>query len=262
MQRTPSKAKHSTLPTQLGLGVKNGPERMAWAIHAAQLEDRLIDTDDAINAFNALLHQAVLDPVAPGWPEATQLFNKYYGMPSLVFYSYEHEGVRFLRAILGREGTRMGCPLGSLGFDLAMHHFVYRRLAADYKTDEVTLRALTDDLVRLWRTPEGDDPAEWKLLYARVAAFKVDYDTLANPIGIFRHPAKSALVLPTHAPPPNLPSLNVAAGTTISGRPFAYTQEYIDADLTNRLKIATARVDDVLTLAVSEPAIATKMLVL
>jgi len=34
------KAKKSTLPVQLGLGVKNGPERMTWAIFAAQEDIR------------------------------------------------------------------------------------------------------------------------------------------------------------------------------------------------------------------------------
>ena len=261
--KTPSgaKAKSSTRPTQLGLGIKHGPERMAWALHAAQLEDRLIDTDDAINAFNALLRQAVLDAVAAGWPEATQLFNKYYGLPSIVFYAYEHDGARFLRAILGREGMRMGCPLGSLGFDLAMHEFVYRRLAADYKSDEVTLRALTDDLVRMWRTPPDDDPSAWTALYARVASFKVDYDGLANPIGIFRHPGKSALVLPPRAPQPAHPTLTVTTGTTLAGRPFG-SPEYVEAGLAKRLLSATARIDDVLTLADAEPAVAAKVLIL
>jgi hypothetical protein len=259
-----TKAKCSTLPIQLGLGVKNGPERMAWAIFAAQAEDRAIDSDDAISAFNDLMRQAVLDGVAAGWSEATQLFNKYYGMPSIVFYSYEHEGSRFLRIILGREGVRMGCALGSLGFDLTMHHFVYRQLAAQYKSDEVTLRALTDDLVRLWRTPPTDDQVAWDALYERIAAFKADYDNLANPIGIFRHPGKSALVLPPRAPLPGhhlAGKLTVAPGTTISGRPFAYSSSYVCDRVQARLKIATKRIVDVLSLADFEPAIATKMLI-
>jgi len=123
------------------------------------------------------------------------------------------------------------------------------------------MRALTDDLVRVWRAPSGDDPAEWEALYARIATFKVDYDRLTNPIGIYRHPGKSALVLPPRAPSHSQPTLTTATGTTIAGRPFG-TPDYVQGGLEKRLAFATSRITAVLTLADVEPAIAAKMLIL
>ena len=81
-------AKTHVAPIQLGLGVKAGPERLAWLAHSAYQQGKINDTDDVVNAFNNLKRQAVLDAAFAQWPEATQLFNMYYGKPSIAIFFF------------------------------------------------------------------------------------------------------------------------------------------------------------------------------
>ena len=122
----------SVHPVQLGLGAKGGPERLAWTAQSVLARGGIVDTDDAVNAFNEIRRKSVLEAVSLRWPEGTQLFNKFYGLPSFALLGYSDEGHSFLRVILGQEGVRIGCPLGSFGFDLTADHFVYAPLAALY----------------------------------------------------------------------------------------------------------------------------------
>jgi hypothetical protein len=70
------------------------------------------------------------------WPEAGHLFNTFYGMPSPVLYKYnDDEGQACVRVIWSQEDTRMGCVLGSMGFDITMEYFVY-----NVQTPEGTLQ--------------------------------------------------------------------------------------------------------------------------
>lgn len=266
--KTPSalRAKASLSPIQLGLGVSGGPDRMAWLAHKTLEEGGVVDVDDAVSAFNELKRQAVLDATKIRWSEGMQLVNKYYGMPSIVLFAYYKDGQLYLRVILGREGVRMGCPLGSFCFDLTLDHFVYSKLAEEYKDDEVVLRALTDDLARFWKGPgDPENPESWEKVYDRIASFKADYDRLANPIGIFRHAEKSAVVLPVGAPLPiclirsNGISLQLAEGVVIAGCAVGAPSFRIDANYA-RLAFAEGRVRDILTMKEKEPLMTTRVL--
>ena len=127
------------------------------------------------------------------------------------------------------------------------------------------MRALTDDLHRFWPAPVSDVDNAWEVLYDRIAAFKVDFDRFANPIGLFRHPQKAALVLPPSAPRPTNPlrsngvTLDVRAGVLVAGRPIG-SPDFVRAARGDRLRSSLARVDDILTLADHEPQLASKLL--
>ena len=190
----------------------------------------------------------------------------YYGKPSIALYVFhDTDGRPHVRTILCREGTRMGCVLGSLGFDLAVDLFIYRPLTSLFGQEEVTMRALTDDLHRVWEPPPTNSLADWETTFDRIASFKAEYDKCAGPIGLARHPTKAAIVLPTGAPLPsslrrsNGISLIIKPGVLIAGRPVG-SPEFLACGLNKILDKATSRIQDVLTLAPKEPLLAAKVL--
>ena len=88
-----------------------------------------------------------------------------------------------------------------MGFDLALHKAVISKLNADFP--HVAIKALTDDVIPAFAPPEDpSDEASWEKVYDDVASFWHAYDTLANPIGIRRHPDKNQLLLAPDALPP------------------------------------------------------------
>ena len=67
-------------------------------------------------------------------------------MPTPVLYIFtDEDGVTWVHVILSKEGTRMGCVLGGILFDLTAHHLVYQPLVEKYT--DLNVRALTDDCV-------------------------------------------------------------------------------------------------------------------
>ena len=134
------------------------------------------------------------------------MFNTVYGHPAPTFFDYiDEEGNHCVKVILSQTGTRMGCPAGSLGFDMAQHHFILEPLIRKYCTGDgaTIIQALTDDVCPAFKGPgEQGTQQEWEELYDRVASFLHDYDTLANRVGIKRNSEKSKLLIPPHAPDP------------------------------------------------------------
>jgi hypothetical protein len=171
----------------MGLGTKAGPEKIVLTAHALLKSGHIASTEDAINGFNSVTRQAILDAASHIWPEATNMLNKLHGQPAIAFYFYrDNNNNKKLKTILCTEGTRMGCPLGSLGFDMAEHFYIFRHLQTEF--DHVIIRALADDLCPFFAPPTGDE--DWET-----------YDELAN-LGLFRNLAKSKMVLPPGAPDP------------------------------------------------------------
>ena len=81
------RVKKDLLPIQLGLGCPAGPEKLAHHRRADyESGDYSIPMADAINGFNDLERLAVHQAQAHMWPEAADIFNAYYGMPSLCMY--------------------------------------------------------------------------------------------------------------------------------------------------------------------------------
>jgi hypothetical protein len=180
---------------QMGLGTKGGCEKMAFAVRSAAAAGHPVETEDVVNGFNELARQAVLTAASKLWPEATGPFTNYYGHPSIVIFAFFKNGVLHLRIIISWSGTRQGCPLASVGFDMAMEFYILRHLRADPRFREVVFRALTDDLVPI--LPK----VCWEKAIQLTANIRAKWDELANPIFLKRHEDKGKLLLPDPVSP-------------------------------------------------------------
>ena len=123
----------------MGLGAERGVERMGHLFSALWNKKFAILGVDFANGFNALLRQSMLDAVHRRCPEFTPLFNLFYARDSLCFFVIDEE----VRVILSQEGSRMGCVLGSFGFDLTVQD-IYESVQAH--TPSSIVRAATDDM--------------------------------------------------------------------------------------------------------------------
>ena len=137
-------------PLQSGLA-KRGPEAFCHSLRALREQGYAILKTDFRNGFNAISRQAVLDAVQRLCPELTALMNLFYTVDGACFFAVD--GV--VEVILSAEGVRMGCPLGSFGFDLALQA-VLERCAA--RNAGIVVRSLTDDCNLAVQLPS--DPAE------------------------------------------------------------------------------------------------------
>ena len=124
-------------PLQCGL-VKRGPELYCHSLRALRERGWAILKTDFANGFNALSRQAVLDAVQERCPELTSLFNLFYAVDGACFFALD--GVAEI--IWSAEGVRMGCPLGSFGFDLALQAILNN---CANRHPKVLVRSLTDD---------------------------------------------------------------------------------------------------------------------
>ena len=102
-------------PLQSGMA-KLGPEVFCHSLRALREKGYAILKTDFVNGFNALRRQAVLDAVQLRCPQLMSLFNLFYTVDGACFYVVD--GV--VEVIWSAEGERMGCSLGSFGFDLRM----------------------------------------------------------------------------------------------------------------------------------------------
>jgi hypothetical protein len=79
----------------------------------------IIASDDAENAFNSFSRQAIHDQAQKDWQEATGTLKLFYGQRSIVLYVYRRDdGHTVVSVIYSEEGTRAGCRLGSIIFDM------------------------------------------------------------------------------------------------------------------------------------------------
>ena len=79
------------------------------------------------NGFNAFRRQAMLDAVQKRCPALTKVFNKHYALDSMCFYVLKGK----THVIWSTQGSRMGCTMGSFGFDLTVHD-IYEAVKAKY----------------------------------------------------------------------------------------------------------------------------------
>ena len=124
-------------PLQSGLA-KRGPEAFCHSLRALREQGYAILKTDFLNGFNAISRQAVLDAVQRRCPQLTSLFNLFYTVAGACFFTVDEA----VEIIWSAEGVRMGCPLGSFGFDLALQA-VLERVAE--RNPDMVVRALTDD---------------------------------------------------------------------------------------------------------------------
>jgi hypothetical protein len=139
-------------PLQSGLA-KRGPEAFCHSLRALREQGYAILKTDFRNGFNAIYRQAVLDAVQRLCPELTALMNLFYTVDGACFFTVD--GV--VEVILSAEGVRMGCPLGSFGFDLALQA-VLERCVARKSSAGIVVRSLTDDVNLAVQLPS--DPVE------------------------------------------------------------------------------------------------------
>jgi hypothetical protein len=125
-------------PIQMGLSAKHGVDTVAHLYRALLEKGYLVLTTDFTNGFNAFLRQAMLDAVNRKCGGLNGLFNKFYGLDAVCFM--KADGV--LLEIRSEEGSRMGCVLGSFGFNLTVDD-VYKAVAARFPG--AVTKALTDD---------------------------------------------------------------------------------------------------------------------
>ena len=141
------------LPLQMGNGLPAGPQIKVYLARLLYEAGYFVSLQDAINAFNAILRQAVLDATMEMWPESTLLVNKIYGPKAACLYVYLDEDANTqVACMLSEEGARMGCVLGGTIFNLCMHVRVYRLMMIKFPM--VVQRALTDDLTRFGKPAE------------------------------------------------------------------------------------------------------------
>ena len=203
-------------PLQSGLA-KRGPEAFCHSLRALREQGYAILKTDFRNGFNAISRQAVLDAVQRLCPELTALMNLFYTVDGACFFAVD--GV--VEVILSAEGVRMGCPLGSFGFDLALQA-VLERCASRKSSAGIVVRSLTDDCNLAVRLPS--DPAEADATLRRLhgALSKLAAHAKAA-LALDLNMAKCALLLPPgHAAAPDcFAGMEVSTrGTKVAGAPI------------------------------------------
>ena len=251
----------SLLPTQLGLGVKGGPEILALLAQTCYLQGYIISAEDAGNAFGNAERERILDAIHDQWPQALALYHLIYSDPSPVLFrtSPDHNGPPSFRVINGANGVRMGCPLSSLSYD-ALLKDAYANCVAKYP--DFVQFGITDDFPAFIPPPTDGN---WNALYVRIQQRLAHLDSLTNPLGIFRND-KGALLLPPGAPPPPLNLLSgpqalrpTYDGIIIAGAPVG-TPDFVSSFLSDKLTQWQSKINTVTHLGRTEPQIAYHLL--
>ena len=132
----------------------------------------------------------MLDAVERLCPQLTILFNLFYTVEGACFFMVD--GV--VETIWSAEGARMGCPLGSFGFDLALQAVLERCATRDLGLGLI-VRALTDDANLAVQLPRERSAAAAVLLRLRAALEAMEADALQQ-LGLSLNLSKCALLLP------------------------------------------------------------------
>ena len=151
-------------------------------------------------------------------PALQKQFTTFYAFASIAIFVYtDREGVSTVHCFKVKEGTRVGCTLGTLFYCSGIHPLNER---LDEKYHEFTFCAATDDL-----TPAVPPPADgdWEATYARIRSYFSDLRMWAKEFGVDIHPTKGGVLLPAGAPLPmhieGETPLTIRPGLVISGTP-------------------------------------------
>ena len=158
------RASQRVAPFQLSLGTSRGVEKLIHICRAAYESGWLVGKNDFENGFNSLSRQHMLDSHCLLFPEATDIFNFFYGVDSPVYLLDDELEVTVLRS---QQGSRQGCTAGTEGFCLAIHPVVAQMQVL---FPEFVFRVLTDDVVPLQPPPVTDSVDAWQAQYVRYAA--------------------------------------------------------------------------------------------
>jgi hypothetical protein len=125
-------------------------------------------------------------------PALTSLYNLFYTVSSACFFIVD--GV--IETIWSSQGARMGCPLGSFGFDLSLQGPLERCAAGSAGT---VVRSLTDDCCLAVLLPSGREEAKAVLLGLRATLDGLAADAKDN-LNLELSLPKCALLLPRGHP--------------------------------------------------------------
>ena len=142
----------------MGMFAEHGTDVTGHLFRALWELGYLVVTTDYSNGFNAFDRQAMLDAVNRKCPALNAVFNMFYGIDSMCFFRMENE----TKIIWSKQGSRMGCVLGSFGFNITVDP-IYKATAR--KFTKIVSKALTDDFTNGIPPPENREemPARWKM---------------------------------------------------------------------------------------------------
>ena len=127
----------------MGLKAAHGLEVVGHLFRSIWELGYVITTTDYSNGFNTFERQAMLDAVNKKCSGLNALFSKYYALDAICFFHTDVE----TKIIWSKQGSRMGCVMGSFGFDLTV----------DIKFSGGVVKALTDDLIIGIEPPESEE---------------------------------------------------------------------------------------------------------
>jgi hypothetical protein len=186
---------------------KRGTETVAHLMRALAEKGYATLATDFTNGFNSLSRQKMLDAVQERCPELTQLFNTFYARDSMCFFPVGDD----VHVIWSMEGSRMGCALGSLGFDFTVQP-LYELMLSTYA--EFVIEALTDDLTLSARLTAGDPEEnvgvlrklQGALTLLHKEAKRLNLQLKLSKCALYLPSAAGQFLLPAPAPAPLLSS--------------------------------------------------------
>jgi hypothetical protein len=186
---------------------KRGTETVAHLMRALAEKGYATLATDFTNGFNSLSRQKMLDAVQERCPELTQLFNTFYARDSMCFFPVGDD----VHVIWSMEGSRMGCALGSLGFDFTVQP-LYELMLSTYA--EFVIEALTDDLTLAARLTAGDPEEnvgvlrklQGALTLLHKEAKRLNLQLKLSKCALYLPSAAGQFLLPAPAPAPLLSS--------------------------------------------------------
>ena len=246
----------------VGMGEKSGCEIMATRARASAASNKIVCTNDVVNAYGTFKRQSLFNALPEEWPEGAHLFHNYYSIRGVSIFSYKDEnGIPTLFVTPSEEGSRQGCVLGTYAFCIPMHK-VYKQLDEEFRPRGVSLQAVIDDVVPAFTVLDHNNIVT---TYDLIAEWHTRYDALANPHNIKRHPDKGKMFLQPHHPPPpqDHPILTLTKvsreGLTVVGAHIG-TDSDVTAAAVNKAHKLMPRLDAIVKLAAYNAQAATGLI--
>ncbi len=181
-------------PIQMALKTPRGTEIVGHLFRALYEKHYAIYLTDYTIGFNDFMRQAMLDAVEKRCPALTGMFNKYYALSSMCFYTTD-DGI--IHIVWSEQGSRMGCTFGSFGFDITVQDIFE---AVGDRHPQLLSKALTDDYNLAIPKPENGD---FKKAFGEIAELaRFIADKSMEIAGLKLNFGKCHLLLPKQWPDP------------------------------------------------------------
>ena len=240
----------STLkPYQLALGSQDGIALLAHQAAACHLSGYLVGKEDVKDGFPSFDRGRLFEKMSQTSPNLDCILHLFYGVAALALCQVEGGHTE---TFTSENGTRIGCTLGSFGFDLAIHESLHKTAQAFPK---FTIRAITDDIIPMIPPPKVKTHEHWQLLYKELASFrKTLQDNLKKDVGLALQLSKAGILLPSEAPDPDEDVLQLFPpnyfkrdGLVIGGAPIG-TDPFISSFIDNCLAEAQLKLNTIVHL--------------